>query len=357
MLLISWAFRPFVSSLERAPKMAHNLEMKDGVYSFAFTGDRDAIWHRLGQQLPADVDRATWIAAAGFDYRVEKVQAIAALDGAAFDHIDPSKRMAPTDMRFLVRQDNGHVLGFASDSYQVVQPGDIWDWFERYVTADDRFHIDAAGVLHHGEKLWATAKFNGDMQVGGDRHVARLLMSTSFDCSQPTINQGTMTRTVCANTLRVAHADSRAAIRTRHSTRFDGESVARELAQIATSFASYKAMGDVMAQTVVTQKTLSDFFGKLLDIKPDAKPSEISGRKQNMQRDLEAAYRTTQRERNSNQDDAWTALQAVTRYVDHDRSVRNADNAVVGRFDSGTWGSGDAMKGRAMELLRALVPA
>ena len=52
-----------------------------------------------------------------------------------------------------------------------------------------------------------------------------------------------------------------------------------------------------------------------------------------------------------------TALQAVTRYVDHDRTVRNAPNDVVGRFDSGTFGSGDAMKGKAINLLFPLIDA
>ena len=56
-------------------------------------------------------------------------------------------------------------------------------------------------------------------------------------------------------------------------------------------------------------------------------------------------------------DDVWTALQSVTRYVDHDRTVRNAPNETVGRFDSGTFGSGDAMKGKAMELLFPLIDA
>lgn len=62
--------------------MAHNLEMVDGVYSFAFTGERSNIWHRLGTELDAAAGREEWLQAAGFDYHVEKVPAIALLDGA-----------------------------------------------------------------------------------------------------------------------------------------------------------------------------------------------------------------------------------------------------------------------------------
>jgi phage/plasmid-like protein (TIGR03299 family) len=335
--------------------MAHNLEMVNGVYSFAFTGERDQIWHRLGQELPTGAGRDEWINAAGFAYHVEKVPAIASLNGAMFDHIEPEKRFVETDKRFTVRQDNGHVLGIAGEGYQTVQPVDVWDWFEQYITCDDRFHIDAAGVLGSGERLWMTARFNGSLEVAGDRHIPRLLMSTSFDASQATRNEATMTRVVCQNTLRAAHANAKAMIKTRHNTRFDGKQVHRELGQIAQSFVEFKALGDAMAQTAMSQRDVEVFFTSLLGIPADAKAADISTRTRNIAADLGSSYRKTQRERNSDRNDCWTALQAVTRYVDHDRTVRNAPNEVVGRFDSGTFGSGDQMKGKAMTLLFPLI--
>jgi phage/plasmid-like protein (TIGR03299 family) len=335
--------------------MAHNLEMVNGVYSFAFTGERSEIWHRLGQELPAGSGRDEWINAAGFNYHVEKVPAIASLNGAMFDHIEPEKRFVETDKRFTVRQDNGHVLGIAGEGYQTVQPVDVWDWFENYITCDDRFHIDAAGVLGSGERLWMTARFNGSLDVAGDRHIPRLLMSTSFDASQATRNEATMTRVVCQNTLRAAHANAKAMIKTRHNTRFDGRQVHRELGQIAQSFVEFKALGDAMAQTAMSQRDVEVFFTSLLGIPADAKAADISTRTRNIAADLGSSYRKTQRERNSDRNDCWTALQAVTRYVDHDRTVRNAPNETVGRFDSGTFGSGDAMKGKAMSLLFPLI--
>lgn len=337
--------------------MAHNLEMNNGVYSFAFTGERSEIWHRLGQELDATAGRDEWLEAAGMTYRVEKVPAIASLNSDAFNHLAPENRFVETDKKFLARQDNGHVLGIAGEGYQVVQPADVWDWFEQYITVDERFHIDAAGVLGSGERLWMTARFNGSLEVAGDRHIPRLLMSTSFDASQATRNEATMTRAVCANTLRLAHSTAKALIKTRHNTRFNGEQVHKELAQIATSFAEFKAMGDAMAQSAMTGQQVQSFFATLLGVPVDAKPADISTRTKNIAQDLASSYRRTQRERNTQRNDVWTALQSVTRYVDHDRTVRNAPNETVGRFDSGTFGSGDAMKGKAMELLFPLIDA
>ena len=165
-----------------------------------------------------------------------------------------------------------------------------------------------------------------------------------------------MTRAVCANTLRLAHSSAKALIKTRHNTRFNGAQVHKELAQIATSFAEFKAMGDAMA-TELTQPQVHKFFADLLGIPSDAKAADVSTRTKNIGLDLGASYRRTQSERNTQRNDVWTALQAVTRYVDHDRTVRNAPNETVGRFDSGTFGSGDAMKGKAMELLFPLIDA
>jgi phage/plasmid-like protein (TIGR03299 family) len=180
-------------------------------------------------------------------------------------------------------------------------------------------------------------------------------MSTSFDASQATRNEATMTRVVCQNTLRAAHANAKAMIKTRHNTRFDGRQVHKELGQIAQSFVEFKQLGDAMAQTAMTQRDVEVFFTSLLGIPADAKAADISTRTRNIAADLGSSYRKTQRERNSDRNDCWTALQAVTRYVDHDRSVRNAPNETVGRFDSGTFGSGDAMKGKAMNLLFPLI--
>lgn len=336
--------------------MSHNIENRDGRWSFAFTGARDQIWHRLGQEVAVGASREEWLNASGLNFCVVKIPAIAALEGPEFDHIAADRRFLPAPNRnFLVRQDNGHVLGPCSDMYQLVQPADVWDWFEQYITADERFHVDAAGVLHSGESIWCTAVFNGGMEVAGENHKARLLMSTSFDQSRPTTNQGTVTRAVCNNTLSAAWADNRAVIRTSHRSRFSGKQVASELATIAQSFETYKAMGDAMAQTAMAKEEVSKFFKEVLEIPFEAKSEDVSARKLNQFSDLSRAYSVTKRERNSSTDDVWTALQAVTRYADHDRSVRSgngtADDILVSRFAASTFGSGNDLKGRAVQLL------
>jgi phage/plasmid-like protein (TIGR03299 family) len=168
-----------------------------------------------------------------------------------------------------------------------------------------------------------------------------------------TINQATMTRTVCANTLRVAHGDKRAVVKTSHRSKFDRKAVASRLADIAQSFDAYRAMGEAMAAVHVSKEQVSAFFKSCLDIPFDAKQDDISTRKLNQFKALNEAYKATVME-GTEPLTKWAMLNAVTRYVDHTRSTRgDNDNADAARFYSATFGSGDDMKAKALTLLAA----
>ncbi len=148
--------------------MAHNIDMTNDRANIAFRGLRTDVWHRLGQEMQAGMSIDQWAVAAGLEWTAIKVPALAALAGAQFDHIDADKRFMPVEgQNFVVRSDTGHALGYVSDRYQPVQPRDVLDWFDRYIAVDDRFQLDVAGSLKHGEIIWATATFNGDMVVAG----------------------------------------------------------------------------------------------------------------------------------------------------------------------------------------------
>lgn len=331
--------------------MAHNIDMTNNRANMAFLGSRQDIWHRLGEQMQPGMSIDAWAKAAGLTWEAIKVPAIAALTGPQFDHIDPAKRFAEVeDRNFVVRSDNGHPLGYVSDRYQPVQPREVLEWFERYIAVDDRFHLDVAGSLKQGEIIWATAVFNGGLDIAGDKHIARVLMTTTFDGTGSTINKGCMTRVVCNNTLDMALVEKTACIRTRHNTRFDAGRVGRELAQIAKGFAAYKQLGDALAGAEMARDQVSKFFKTVLEIPFDAKPDDISTRKANQFRALSSAYTTSVRE-GAPDGSAWAALNAITRYVDHDRTS-GTDEA---KFLSAEFGSGARMKETALGLLMPLV--
>src|SRR5262249_54016343 len=163
--------------------------------------------------------------------------------------------------------------------------------------ADPRFSLDVAGSLNRGEIIWATARYDGDTTVAGDKHVARLLMTTSFDSTMATINRATMTRVVCNNTLNCALADKQKSfVRTRHNTKFNAQRVGSELARIAQGFEAYKVMGNAMAQVHLDKEQVSKLFKVVLDIPFDAKKEDVGARKMNQFADLNRAYSQTRNE-------------------------------------------------------------
>lgn len=330
--------------------MAHNIDMTNGRANVAFLGSRKDVWHRLGFEMKPGMTIEDWAKAAGLDWQAIMVPSVADLSGPDFDHLDITKRSpAVPNWNHMVRSDTGGQLGHVSDIYKPVQPAAVLAWFDQYISVDPRFKLDVAGSLKGGKVIWATAVFADDMTVAGDKHVARLLMSTTFDASSATINQGSMTRTVCENTLLASYADKSSVVKTKHISNFDAERVGRELAQIAQGFGKYKAMGDAMGQMHMAKDEVSRFFKACLDIPFDAKSEDVSKRKLNQFEDLNQAYAKTAQETEAGT--RWAALNAVTRHVDHARSTHGGASAEEGRFMSSQFGSGAAMKAKAVEYL------
>jgi len=290
---------------------------------------------------------AQWAEASGLSHTVSKVPVYVEWNG--------EKILVP-NVKGIQRDDTGLVLGMGTDQYQIHQPADVLDFAQRYVDMDSRFKIDVAGSLKEGRIIWVTAIFDangsGGIDIGGSKHVIRLLMSTTFDATGATKNKLTDTRVVCNNTLDVAlGGDKRAEVSTRHTSKFNADKVSRELEGMAQSVEKYKIFGDQMAETRMVKETVSKYFKALLDIPFDAKVDDVSTRKMNQFSDLNRAYQQTVSE-GAQAETAWAALNAVTRYVDHAKSTRGG-NETESRLLSAQFGSGATMKAEAVRLITA----
>jgi phage/plasmid-like protein (TIGR03299 family) len=326
--------------------MAHNLDTTNGKYAFAFRGDRNAIWHRHGQQHQEGWTIADWQREAGLNYHVEQQPVfVRAPDGT----------MKQTRYLANVRSDTGAVFGVHTERFKNHQALDMLEFLNQYIEADGRFVLDAAGALGQGERCWATATYADDMTVGGDRHVARLLATTAFDGSLATTLMATFLRTVCGNTLGANLGNKQnPVIKYRHSSVFDREKAGRELAEVVKGFGAFKALGDAMAAQHISEKEVVLCFKHCLDIPLDTtSKDDVSPRKFGQYTDLWHAYKTT-----CNETDAgtkWATLNAVSRYTDHMRSVRGSDGTERGvaqaRFESSVFGTGQALKQKCIEYL------
>jgi phage/plasmid-like protein (TIGR03299 family) len=337
--------------------MVDNITQRaDGSFEMAFAGNgkqneqqaRNDIWHRHGNFVDlASKPLDHWLDTARMNWDASKRAAYILVDG----------KFVPVDGQyFIARNDNNYVLSpSVTEQYKVHNVSELAHTFEDYISNDNRFQFSAMGSVRGGARIWFCAQFNGEYKVANEAHKAYLLATTAFDTTQATQANMSDQRSICENTIRIALGRTDTMVRTTHRSVYDKKRVCQELAALAQQVDQYKAIGDAMAQIVLPSSDVSDFFKSLLDIPFDAKREDISTRKFNQFDALRVAYKTTVEE-GTEGNKVWTALQSVTRYVDHDRAVRAGDNGEShARFVASQFGTGADLKLKAWNLLLPLV--
>ena len=309
-------------------------------------------WHGAEVEIDADASLDEWRKVSGLDFEVTK-EPIFVRRGA--DLVEVKDKFA------MMRGDN--TLGIFTGRYKPVQPKQIGDFFENYVLSDSRFTMDTMGAVKGGRVIWALAKFhddNGDSPViMGQPHELHALLSTSYDGTMATRGGACMTRTVCRNTLQAA-AYEPSVITIRHSADFALDKIqaqaAEQMAKIAESFAGYKAFAESLALQKMSKDETHNFLKALVGVDADKSADDVSGRTFNIVNDLLESLSLTMQEDGTSDFTAWSALNAVTRYVDHGRSTKrtvDGESAAEARLFAAQFGSGAQMKAKAVEMLQA----
>jgi phage/plasmid-like protein (TIGR03299 family) len=220
--------------------MAHQIAITNGIAQYAST-QRE--WHGLGQLMVPNQSIEDWQAAAGMDYEVQRGYVRYATErGQNADQMKVVK-----DKVVLFRSDTKDALGVVSDSYKVVQPREVLEFFRDWATAGG-MTIESAGVLFGGKRYFATAKMAAGVCVDGysDRVVPYALLSTSADGSLATEARWTTVRVVCNNTLSMAR-EGKAAVRVTHRSEFKPEEVQSVLENANAEFHAFMEMSRQLA--------------------------------------------------------------------------------------------------------------
>jgi phage/plasmid-like protein (TIGR03299 family) len=246
-----------------------------------------------------------------------------------------------------------------SKDYRVVQPAEVMDFF-RKLTAIGGFQMETAGALSHGRRVWALARVgDGAPVVDGDLVKPYLLLGTSYDGTMATIAKFTAIRVVCNNTITPAvngRADEtdkgylKSSVRVLHSAQFDADAVRLQLGIVADQFERFIVQSRQLARIDMNFTQADQFVQELLrpyhqsaleitDTKAYKRVIELwQGRA--IGSDILSASKSS--------GSRWAMLNAVTQLVDHERG--RSDNT---RLESAWFGTGAALKNRALELLAA----
>ncbi|WP_253256718.1 DUF932 domain-containing protein [Stenotrophomonas sp. VV52] len=120
------------------------------VETMAYAGEKP--WHGLGNNLAPQQPIEVWRQEAGMDWKIERseVRYITGSNSVGVINAFPEQKV-------LYRSDSKCPLAVVSKRFQVVQPGEILEFY-RDLTACSGFELETAGVLRGGRKFWALAR-------------------------------------------------------------------------------------------------------------------------------------------------------------------------------------------------------
>lgn len=322
--------------------MAHQIHINTtGTASYAST-QRE--WHGLGQLMLPGQSIEKWQEEAGMNYEVQRGYVRYATER----NQNAEEMRVVKDKVVLFRSDTKDALGVVSDSYKVVQPREVLEFFRDWATAGG-MTIESAGVLFGGKRYFATAKLADGVCVDGysDKVVPYALLSTSADGSLATEARWTTVRVVCNNTLSMARG-GKAAVRVTHRSEFKPEEVRGVMETANEEFKAFMDTARVLSGIKVARPLAEDlcvhlFKGNSTDTD---KVRETRGFIRVMELFNGAARGATLE---TAQETAWGWLNAVTEYADHHIRAHSDEN----RTASALWGQGDTLKNRAVELALA----
>ncbi len=288
-----------------------------------------------------------WTKSSGMDWEIKEAPVqYARGEGAA--------RVLGTfeDQRVLYRSDTGAPLSVVGGKYKVVQPRAVMEFF-RDLTEVAGYELEAAGAFRGGRRFWAMARMGKEVRLGGsDLVCGYLLLASSCDGSLATVATPTTFRVVCSNTLAVALHGAPDAIRVPHSTDFDGQLVKAQLGIAVSQWDAFLYRMKELASRKVKSPEALTYFLKVMgpgsghELEPGVPNERAIRRAQALyEADGKGAHLATAK------GTAWGLLNAVTQYVDHERRARTADS----RMDSAWFGSGAALKQRALDEAVALI--
>jgi phage/plasmid-like protein (TIGR03299 family) len=327
----------------------HKLDMTTGKASM-FSSRGMVPWHGLGTVISEDAaTSADAIKYAGLDYSLFKTP-LWTVDG------DGNKVDVPENFA-VVRGDTSGVLGVVGKNYKIFQNSEAFEFFDS-VVGDKLAIYETAGALHDGRIVWVLAKLPSELRVGKTEDVtnAYIMLATSHDGSMSVTMTPTLVRVVCNNTftLAIRGFSIQTGIKMRHtknmSTKID---IARErLGIVNKQVTDYSEQMNALANRKINKTELKSYIESLF---PDNDTAKNNTRTENMRDQIYENWAET--EFAQIEGTAWAAFNAVTKFVDHQRSTKGSDDSdrASNRMYSVLMSSGAVLKREAFQAALALV--
>lgn len=318
--------------------MAHNLTITNGKAEM-FSGQNIVPWHGLGTVVAGLLTAKEAIQEARLNWNVKT------------QPVEHNGKMLP-DYFKIVREDTDTVLSILGKRYTPIQNIEAFEFFDS-VVGEGQAVYDTAGSLNQGKKVWIMAKLKGSLFIDSnptDTIDKNVLLSTSHDGTSSLSMMIVGTRVVCQNTLSVALNGAINRINIRHTKNYVNkkDDAMKVLGLCNGYFDELQTVINALAKTPMNKGDMVTFTEKLV---PTPENLDESTRTLNIRNTIVSLF---DRGMGNKGKSRWDALNAVTEYVDHNRSTRsNEANKDESRFSSAMLGSGYNLKDKAFNLLTA----
>lgn len=172
--------------------------MAHEIFGERFYGHRTPAWHNLGFVTQEGLTAQEALAGLGGGYWFDKVPNYTYENDELVFAGDFKIRRSPTPDDAQYRY-----FGNVTDKYNILQPLEIAEMFDKNVQEP----VETLGMLGKGERLFLTWKLNG-YSVNGFTHDMNAFLAVGYDAKYGATLNVVDTRVVCANTWRMAIAET-----------------------------------------------------------------------------------------------------------------------------------------------------
>lgn len=311
--------------------MSHGIMEND----HAFYGNREPAWHRLGTVIDADVVTSREaITLAKLDWTVEQHPLFANVPSDLDDYgdftdddlVDVPNKVAN------VRMDTREALGIVTPHYEIIQNGEAFDFFDEIIgRGDANYHT--AGSLYNGRKIWALARLNREILIGGDpdeKIDPFVCLVNGHDGNTAISVYTTPVRVVCQNTLQWSMQGSKNMWKGKHTKNVTQKTRdARDVLGFSNEyFDNLQTIGDRLINTPMSNKDFVDMLETLVPlptIDPDQNTRGLTIA-ENKRNDITAAWQV---DNIANiKYTRWGFVQAVAEYIDWTKTHRSDDRFI-----------------------------
>jgi len=237
-----------------------------------------------------------------------------------------------------VRSDTGEPLGVVSDSYGIVQNTEIADLIWAAAEEGACPKVESAGSMRNGRLVFFCCVMKSlFIGRGDDEVVPYFTLSSSHDGTRALRGLGHSHRVVCANTERIARNESDLkghTVSLRHS-----RNIKDRVGEIKTMFAAvkhgvtvYEEKANALVAKAINSTDLQSFFVDVYEFNFGAIPNSIDRETKEGKRKHRRCVATVSKwlenfesptcNNNGVGGTAWAALNAVTEWDNHQRTVK-----------------------------------